>query len=651
VTGYSAAEVLGENPRLLKSGDKDSAEYRELWETILAGQVWRGQFHNRRKDGTIFWESASISPVRDAEGALTHFIAVKEDITVRKRVEDQLRLNATVFDTIGEGILVTDALTRIKTVNPAFTRITGYEPEEVVGRSPSILASGRHDAAFYRELWGALRRTGYWSGEIWNRRKDGRVYPEWLSLAAIRDPQGEIQEYVGVFSDITRRKQDEEQIRRQANYDALTGLPNRTLLVDRLARALAAAHREELKVALLFVDLDRFKGVNDSLGHAVGDELLQQVAGRLRDCLRETDTVARFGGDEFVVMLEGVRHANDAAQVAKKLIADLERPFALVGREVFIGASVGITLYPDDSQDADNMLRNADMAMYRAKDAGRNTYQFFTLTMNEEVQARIELERDLRQALERGQLCLHWQPIVSAVEGRMVAAEALLRWEHPARGQVPPGLFVPLAEDTGLIGPIGRWVMGEAMRQCAQWQREGLRIRANVNLSSRQLALGLEVAELQSLLAESGAEPAWLALEITETLMLDGSLSTLRWLEQVRALGIGLSVDDFGTGYSSLSYLKRYPMDSLKIDRAFVNGLPGDREDASLVQAILALARSLGLKVVAEGVETEAQWHFLRAKGCTLMQGWLFSKAVEPGLIPELARRRWPPPWAAVATA
>ncbi len=642
VTGYCAAEVLGQNPRILKSGDKSPADYKDLWDTLTAGQVWRGQFHNRRKDGTIFWESASISPVRDAQGRTTHFIAVKEDITVRKRVEDQLRMNATIFDTISEGIMVTGSDNRIKTVNPAFSRITGYEVEEVIGRRPSLLASGRHDAGFYEEMWRALLTGGYWSGEVWNRRKDGSVYPEWLSLAAIRDAQGQIQEYVGVFSDITRRKENEEQIRRQANYDALTGLPNRTLLVDRLDRAMAAAHRERTKVGLLFIDLDRFKGVNDSLGHVVGDELLQQVARRLLAGLRETDTVARFGGDEFVVVLEGLHQASEAAQVAKTLIAAVGVPFELAGREIFIGASVGVTLYPDDSIDADTMLRNADMAMYRAKDAGRNTCEFFTLTMNEEVQARIDLERDLRQALEQGALHLDYQPIVASTTGRMVGVEALLRWRRPGIGLVPPDLFIPLAEETGLIAPIGHWVLQQAFAQCAQWGRAGLGIRVNVNLSSRQLALGLDVEELRALLMQAGAEPGSITLEITETLMLDGTATTEAWLQAVRGLGLGLAVDDFGTGYSSLSYLKRYPMDTLKIDRSFVQGLPGDREDVSLVQAILALARSLGLRVVAEGVETQAQRAFLSANGCDYMQGWLFSRAVSAGAIPDLAARDWP---------
>lgn len=626
ITGYTSEEVLGQNPRVLKSGDKTEEEYKNLWDTILAGRVWRGQFHNKRKDGSIYWEAASISPVRDEAGTITHFIAVKEDITARKRAEDQLRMNATVFETTTEAIMVTDENNVIKTVNPAFARITGFEPEDVVGKNPKLLSSGRHDREFYDQMWRALKKRGYWSGEIWNRRKDGSVYPEWLSLAAIYDDQGRIREHVGVFSDITQRKQNEEQIRRQANYDALTGLPNRSLLVDRLASSLKSAYRESWRVALLFVDLDRFKEVNDSLGHVVGDKLLQLVAERLIGCVRETDTVSRFGGDEFVIVLEDIQQANDVAEIAKKILHAMGKSFPLAGREVFVGASIGITLYPDDTDDADSMLRNADMAMYRAKDAGRNNYQFFTLAMNEQVQQRIELEQDLRQALKKEQLELFYQPLVAAADGRMVAVEALIRWHHPQRGLVAPDQFIPLAEETGLIGPIGYWTLHAACAQGVAWRQQGLDLVVNVNLSSRQLMLGLEVKQVQAVLQEHGLQADRLHLEITEGLMMEGNGETVQWMNEVRDLGVGLSVDDFGTGYSSLSYLKRFPLHTLKIDREFVRDLPQDQGDASLVRAIVAMAYSLGLEVVAEGVETREQLDFLRQTGCDVVQGYYFSK-------------------------
>ena len=630
ITGYRSEEVLGQNPRILKSGDKTAEDYKEMWDTIISGRVWRGQFHNKRKDGAIFWESASISPVRGTDGEITHFIAVKEDITAQKRAEDQLRLNATVFETTTEGIVVTDAETRIKTVNPAFTRITGYTSAEAVGRKTDMLSSGRHDKAFYEAMWHSLQAKGYWSGEIWNRRKDGSVFPEWLSVAAISETGGVVTEYVAVFSDITRRKMDEEQIRRQANFDALTGLPNRALLVDRLERAINSATRENWSVALLFIDLDRFKVVNDTLGHVIGDELLQKVAERLRDCVRQTDTVARFGGDEFVVVLEDIKQADDAAEISKKIIHSLDREFELAGRSVYIGASIGISLYPEDAEDADTMLRNADMAMYRAKDSGRNSYQFFTLSMNAQVHQRMELERDLRLAMERGELSLRYQPIMRISDDSMPAVEALLCWQHPQRGIVSTPSFIPLAEDTGLIGPIGRWVLQEACRQAARWREGGLDVRMHVNLSSRQLSQGLSVEEIEATLRQTKLPAANLELEITEGLMLEGEESTLEWLRQVRELGVGLAVDDFGTGYSSLSYLKRFPMDTLKIDRAFIKGIPEDQDDASLVRAIMAMAESLGLEVVAEGVETPEQLSFLSNLGCGQVQGYLYSRPVWP---------------------
>ncbi|MEA3278091.1 MAG: EAL domain-containing protein [Pseudomonadota bacterium] len=638
-TGYSAAEVLQRNPRLLKSGDKSPEEYKELWNTILSGEVWRGQFHNRHKDGSIYWEAASISPVRDAAGKITHFIAVKEDITARKRTENQLRMNAIVFDRTIEGIMVTDANNHIKTVNPAFTRITGYEAAEVIGRNPSILSSGRHDQAFYDAMWDSLRSKGYWNGEIWNRRKDGSVYPQWLSLTAISNTAEEVREYVAVFTDITRRKQDEEKILHQANFDPLTGLPNRSLLKDRLHHALASARQEGWSAALLFVDLERFKWVNDTLGHAVGDELLQQVAERLGSCVREVDTLARFGGDEFVVLLEDVRTADDAAEVAKKLIAAIEPPFDLASREIFMGASIGVTLYPEDSTDANTLLRNADMAMYRAKQAGHNNYAFFTREMNEQVHQRMALERDLRQAIEQEQLAVNYQPIVDISTGEIVAVEALLCWRHPKYGLVAPDRFIPLAEETGLISSIGRWVLLTACSQVSAWRTEGLRLGISVNLSSRQLPLGLSTAQVGEVLERTGLPPGALTLEITEGLMLEGSESTHRWMDEIKALGVGLAVDDFGTGYSSLGYLKRFPMDSIKIDRSFMVGVPEDPGDASLVEAIVAMARSLELEVVAEGVERREHLSFLKRLGCSRAQGNLFSQPVDAQSIPRLARR------------
>jgi diguanylate cyclase (GGDEF)-like protein/PAS domain S-box-containing protein len=637
ISGYSADEVLGQNPRILKSGDKKPGEYKELWDTISAGREWKGVFHNKRKDGSIYWEAASISGLRGDDGRITHYIAVKEDITARKRAEDQLRMNATVFDTASEGILVTDANNRVKTVNPAFTRITGYEPEDIIGQDPKMLSSGRHDADFYRQMWSQIDSRGYWSGEVWNRRKDGNVYPEWISIVVIRDEKtGEISEYVAVFSDISQRKQDEEQIRRQANFDALTGLPNRSLFFDRLHQAVIAARREESLLALLFVDLDRFKAVNDTFGHVMGDELLQEVAERLSTCVRDSDTVARLGGDEFVVLVHDLGEVNDAALVADKIIEQMSTPFEVAGREVALGASIGITVYPEDTGDAEVMMRNADMAMYRAKEGGRNRYQFFTVGMQEQVRERLELEQDLRLALERDELILYYQPIVDSQSEAMRSVEALLRWDHPKHGFVPPDTFIPLAEEAGLIIPIGNWVIREACRQIKRWREQGVDINVSVNVSSRQRGKEFTPWTVSGMLKEYQVRPELLTLEITEGLLMDDSPEVINWLNGFRDLGIGLSIDDFGTGYSSLSYLKRFPVNIIKIDRAFVHGLPEDSGDASLVDAILAMGKSLGLKVVAEGVETKEQHHFLRKRKCEYLQGFYFGKPM-----PEQELRTW----------
>ncbi|MET0119436.1 MAG: EAL domain-containing protein [Candidatus Thiodiazotropha sp. 6PLUC9] len=627
VSGYSAKEAVGKNPRFLQGGDKTKLDYQEMWVSLLAGKEWRGMFHNRRKDGSIYWESASISPLRDERGTITHFIAVKEDITAQKRAEDQLRMNATVFDTTAEGIMVTDEENRIKTVNPAFTRITGYSQEEVLGRMPNILSSGRHSKSFYEKLWESVLQKGYWSGEVWNRRKDGSVFPEWLSISSIKGENGVAKEFVAVFSDITKHKEDEEQIRYQANYDALTGLPNRSLLSDRLNQAIVSAHRENWMLAVLFLDLDHFKVVNDTFGHVVGDELLQLVSARIKACLRESDTVARFGGDEFVILLQDVTEMDSVAHVSANIIEQITRVFSLYGREIYIGASIGITVYPDDAVNADSLLRNADMAMYQAKEQGRNTYQFFTASMQQHTLERRQLELDLRQAIKRDELEVYYQPVINPKLNKVVSVEALLRWHHPHRGMVSPALFIPVAEDSGQIGPIGDWVLNKSCQQLKKWHDAGLSdLKMAVNLSSRQRELGLEADHLKKVLDETGISSDFLTLEITESLLMRDTDEAMAWLSGFKELGVSLSVDDFGTGYSSLSYLKRFPVDALKIDRSFVCDLPNDLEDVILVKTIVAMADSLNLALVAEGVETKEQAEFLVDVGCENLQGYYYSR-------------------------
>lgn len=626
LTGYSPQELLGQDNSLLKSGEMDAGIFIDMWETLKKGMEWRGQLLNRRKDGDLFWDSTSISPLRSDNGEISHYVAVKEDITAQKRAEEQLRMVAAVFETSNEAIMIASGDGLIKAINPAFTRITGYSAEEAIGRNPNILSSGRHDYHFYDQMWQSLLEHGEWSGEIWNRRKNGNVYPEWLSISTIREQDGTITEFVSVFSDITQRKKDEAHIRHQAYYDALTSLPNRALLLDRLDVAIVTADRDRQMIALLFVDLDRFKNVNDTLGHENGDDLLLKVSERLTSCVRDSDTVARFGGDEFVILLHNIHSDRDAALVAEKVIRTLSAPFNIAGREIFIGASIGIALHPGDADTPDTMLRNADLAMYQAKQSGRNMFRFFTNSLQEHASAMMEMEQDLRVALELNQLDIFYQPLVCARSGRVSGVEALLRWKHPENGYIRPDLFIPLAEDTGLIGPIGLWTLRTACEQIRYLREKGQDIYLSVNISGRQRGLGLDAALLQEILLETDFPARQLVLEITEGMLIDNSEETIVWLKAFRDLGVTLAIDDFGTGYSSLSYLKRFPIDTLKIDREFVRDLTTDNDDALLVEAIISMAQSLRLRLIAEGVETHEQRCLLHSMGCEYLQGFHFAR-------------------------
>lgn len=626
MTGYTSDELLGQNNNILKSGKVSADIFTEMWQQLRDGNTWSGQLLNRKKDGTLFWDSTSISPLRTDEGEISHFIAVKEDITERLRTEEQLRMVAAVFETSNEAIMVADHQGTIKVVNAAFERITGYSADEVSGQNPSLLSSGRHDRVFYDDMWSSLNSEGCWSGEIWNRRKDGSVYPEWLSISALHDDEGQITEFVSVFSDITSRKEAEAHIRHQAYYDALTQLPNRSLLLDRLEVAIITAERDQQTISVLFIDLDRFKYVNDTLGHEYGDELLVEAAKRLTSCVRESDTVARFGGDEFVILLHNIHSDRDAALVAEKIIRRLSDPFTLAGRDIIIGASVGLAMYPGESDDPDTLLRNADLAMYRAKQTGRNRFQFFTSSLQEHANTLMEMEQDLRLALEHEQLEIYYQPLVRTQSGRVTGVEALLRWHHPTLGMVSPEQFIPLAEDTGLIGPIGQWVLETACQQVSQWQQQGLKLYLSVNISGRQRDLGMDAPLLRRILMQAKLSAEQLVLEITEGMLLDNSDETIAWLQSFCDLGVHLAIDDFGTGYSALSYLKRFPIDTLKIDREFVRDLTLANEDALLVEAIISMARSLKLRLIAEGVETAEQRAVLFSLGCEFLQGYYFAR-------------------------
>lgn len=551
------------------------------------------------------------------------------EIGQRKQAEQGLLLSAKVFESNTEAIMITDANHKIVMVNQAFVDITGYSFDEVLGENPKILSSAKHEPEFFETFWQSLNTHDLWRGEIWNKRKNGEVFPEWVTISVLRDEQAQITHYVAVYLDISERKQEEERINYLANYDVLTGLPNRYLLADRIEQAISSAHRHQSLVVVMFIDLDYFKNINDSLGHDIGDALLKQVAIRLKACLRRTDTIARQGGDEFVAVLSELDSAAEAVFVAEKMIASLQANFTLAEYQLSISPSIGISVYPEDGAASVELLRNADLAMYRAKDSGRNNFQFYAPDMNSKALARLKLETSLRVALAQHEMTVYYQPKVNVISNEMTGMEALLRWQHPEMGFISPDLFIPIAEESGLINEIGDWVLREACLQAHLWQAQGFEIvPIAVNLSVRQLKQTDFVASVLDILRDYGLESRYLELEITESMLMDMGESGMQVLEKLRAAGIKLSLDDFGTGYSSLSRLKNLPLDRLKIDQSFVRDIVTDANDASIVTATAVMAHALNLRVTAEGVEAQAQLDFIKSLQCEEYQGYLFSRPV-----------------------
>lgn len=591
-----------------------------------------------RKDGAPVRVQYSGHPIL-SDGRIVGAVCNFHDITARLETEEKLRLAAKVLESTAEGIIITDAAGRIIAANPAASLITGYRQHELLGQSPSLLRSGRHDDAFYAAMWESLASSGHWSGELWNRNRKGEVYPEWLTINAVRDASGKPTHYVGVFSDITSMKRSQAQLEFIAHHDPLTGLPNRLLFADRLEHSIHRARREAAQLAVVFVDLDHFKNVNDTLGHQLGDELLGSVARALAEEVRAGDTLARLGGDEFVVLLEDIQGPRDATVVADKLLKVLARPFDVDGNELYIGASIGISLYPADGEDASTLVRNADAAMYQVKSQGRNGYRFYASEMTDAAAERLKIEAMLRRSLDNGEILAYYQPQVDLASGTLVGMEALVRWSHPELGFVSPARFIPIAEDIGMIHLLGEWVLHRACRQLVEWDEAGLEIPSiSVNVSAKQLTRGNLPDKVAGILGETRLEASRLKLELTESVITAGD-ETLRTMDELRSLGVVLAVDDFGTGYSSMSYLKRLPIRELKIDRSFVQDIPADANDVAITRAIIGLAGSLGLSVIAEGVETRAQADFLLASGCAQAQGFLFGRPAEPAEI----LRRWGP--------
>lgn len=629
--GYTAQEALGKNVmNLLIPPESQPIVKRAMARLFRTRQALRpAELTLRRKDGSLVTVFTSQTYV-EQPGKPPEMFSFDVDLSDRKRAETELRVAATAFE-VQEGMLVTDAKRVILRINQALSQITGYSPQEAIGHKPDIFKSSRHDDDFFSSMNARLEKQGHWEGEVWNRRKNGEVFPSQMSISSVMDNKGEVTHYVATLSDITQRKEAEDRIRQLAFYDSLTGLPNRRLLTDRLQHALNSSARTACYGALLFIDLDHFKTLNDTQGHDTGDLLLQEVARRLPEVVREGDTVARLGGDEYVVILENLSDiptsaAAQAKAICVKILEACQRPYMLAGREHHNSASIGVTLFSAHSQTIDELLKQADLAMYQAKSAGRDGMQFFDPEMQAVVNFRAGLEADLRQGLKLGQYLLHYQPQMDAAN-RMIGAEVLLRWLHPQRGLVPPAEFIPLAEETGHILALGHWVLETACRQLAMWATDPKMqdLTLAVNISARQFRQPDFAEQIFAILERTGAAPQKLKLELTESLLVDSMEETVAKMVAIRTLGVGFSLDDFGTGYSSLSYLKRLPLDQLKIDRSFVRDLLTDPNDAVIAQTIIALGHNLGLSVIAEGVETEEQKALLASQGCDGYQGYLFS--------------------------
>ncbi|VXC55576.1 bifunctional diguanylate cyclase/phosphodiesterase [Massilia sp. 9I] len=633
--GIPASHALGRPFRELVSHLDRQGEF----DTTIAG-IWREGSAPAPRDwqvetaaGRRLWLHSNHFPVK-RDGATQQVFCMEVDITARKQVEANLVQAARVFENAHEAIIVMDAEYRVQAVNQAFTSITGYAAADIIGSTLAGLpwgqAPGQDGNGFYESIWSQLDGHDRWQGELPAVRKNGQAYTAWVALTTIRDPHGEASSYMAMLSDISERKRVEEQVRHQAEHDTLTGLPNRALFLDRMHHALATWRRQRDSFAVLFLDLDRFKAINDNNGHQTGDAVLREVAARLRGCVRRVDTISRLGGDEFVVLLADIGGADQAAHVAAAVMQAVSRPIDVAGQALALTASIGVAICPTDGQDVDTLMHHADVAMYHAKENGRSSFRFFSPEMNARVVERGELEKRLRQALERNEFLLEYQPELDVGSGKVIGMEALIRWRHPERGLLLPHEFLPVAEECGLIVPIGEWVLVEACTRARSWRDAGHAVTVAVNLSDIQFLHGSLLETVDAALAQSGLAPAWLDLEITEGAIMRGDHGLDETVAALRRRGVQLTIDRFGTGLSSLSSLRRFPLSKLKIDRSFVSDIEHDPVDAALIPAIIAVARSLRLRVVAEGVETEEQLRFLRQHGCDEYQGFYAAGASSP---------------------
>jgi len=650
ITGYAAAEAVGQSPRLWSSGKHPKQFYKQLWDTLLAGRAWHGTIVNQRKDGSLYSEELTIIPILSETGEIANFISFKQDVTEDERATEMLRESEEklrlILESTVEAICGVDVQGRCTFCNSACLRLLGYQhADQLLGRNMHALIhhsrpNGKplppEECPICQAL-GKGQEVHFDDDVFW--KADGTTFPvEYWAYPQRKG--GEVVGAVVAFIDVTVRKQAQERVQYLAYYDAVTGLANRTLLEDRLHKALASAHRRQEKLAVLFLDLDHFKVVNDSLGHSAGDLVLKDVAGRLQKVAREQDTVARLGGDEFVMVVNAVKESGDAAVVAKRVLDAVTAEGIIQGHPLSIGCSIGISIFPLHGRDTTALVKNADAAMYCAKERGRNNFQFFAPEMNAQALERLQLESDLRGALQRNELFLAYQPQLDVATGELIGAEALLRWRHPQLGLIPPDKFIRIAENSGLIIPLGEWVLRTACAQARQWQQQGLpAVPVAVNVSAVQFRQEGFLELIRRVLGDTGLSPQYLELELTESLIMSNSETILSMLRQLKATGVKLSIDDFGTGYSSLSYLKHFPVYKLKVDRSFVRDITLDPDDAAIISTIISMAKSLNLKAIAEGVETQEQMTFLRQHQCDEVQGYYFSQPLPADDFASFARR------------